>query len=212
MPGDIKYKDVNGDGQITSDDQVVLSYPTYPRLMYGFGGEYRYKQFTVGVLFKGTGNTDFFYVGQSVTQSGNTYTNGMGYVPFHNQETGNVLTFIANQKNRWTPASYSGDISTENPNARFPRLTYGYNANNSQRSDFWKGNKKYLRLQEITLNYNLRSEKFKKTGIGSIDFQLVGDNLYVWDNVGIYDPEQAQLNGRAYPIPLRLTFQIYINF
>ena len=211
LPGDIKYKDVNGDGQINTDDQVPLSYSTYPRLMYGFGSEFRYKAFTVGVLFKGTGNTDFFHVGQLVRQSGVTYTNGMGYVPFHQQETGNILSIVADQESRWTPASYSGDPATENPDARFPRLTYGYNANNSQKSTFWKGNAKYLRLQEVTMNYNWKSEMFTRIGLQSVDLQLVGNNLLVWDKVDLWDPEQAQLNGRAYPIPARFTFQIYLN-
>ncbi|MDR0699390.1 MAG: TonB-dependent receptor, partial [Tannerella sp.] len=192
LPGDIKYKDVNGDGQINTDDRVVLSYPTYPRLMYGFGGEYRWKNFTAGFLFKGTGNNTFYYTGQSVTQFSTTYTNGMGYIPFHNGELGNVQTLVADQTNRWTPASYSGDSSTENPDARFPRLTYGNNANNAQLSDFWQGNKKFLRLQEITLNYNWKPEFFRKVGVSSVDLQMVGSNLYIWDSVGIYDPEQAQ--------------------
>ncbi len=59
-PGDIKYKDITGDGKITEDDKVPLSYSPFPRLMYGFGGELRIKDFTLGVLFKGTGRTDFF--------------------------------------------------------------------------------------------------------------------------------------------------------
>ncbi|MDR1864743.1 MAG: TonB-dependent receptor [Bacteroidales bacterium] len=212
MPGDIKYKDVNGDGVIDTDDRVALSNPVFPRLMYGFGGEVKYKDLTLGVLFKGTGNTDFYHVGQRVTQSSVTYTNGMGYVPFHGGETGNVLTIVADQANRWTPASYSGDPATENPNARFPRLTFGYNANNSQLSTWWKGNNRYLRLQEITLNYHLRQDFLQKVHISSMDLQLVGSNLYAWDRVDLWDPEQAALNGRAYPIPMRITFQMYLNF
>ncbi|MDR1666996.1 MAG: TonB-dependent receptor [Bacteroidales bacterium] len=212
LPGDIKYKDVNGDGQINTDDRVVLSYPTYPRLMYGFGGEYQWKNLTVGFLFKGTGDNNFYYVGQSVTQFSVTYTNGMGYVPFHNGELGNVQSLVAEQANRWTPESWSGDKATENPNARFPRLTYGNNANNAQLSDFWQGNKKFLRLQEISVNYKWKPDFFRKVGVTSLDFQLVGNNLYVWDSIGIYDPEQAQYNGRSYPIPLRVTFQIYLHF
>jgi TonB-linked outer membrane protein, SusC/RagA family/TonB-dependent outer membrane receptor, SusC/RagA subfamily, signature region len=209
LPGDIKYKDVNGDGQINTDDRVVLSYPTYPRLMYGFGGEFKYKNLTIGVLFKGTGDTDFFHVGYNDPDAG---INGMGYVPFYGQEIGNVLTILADPQNRWTPASYSGDPSTENPNARFPRLSYGYNANNSQLSTFWKGNSKYLRLQEVTVNYNWKSPIFRTIGLTSVDLQLVGDNLYVWDQVKLWDPEQAHKNGAAYPIPARLTFQVYLNF
>ena len=212
LPGDIKYKDVNGDGVIDSDDRVPLSYPTYPRLNYGFGGEFRWKSFTVSILFKGTGNNDYYHVGQSVSQFGSNYTNGMGYVPFYQGEMGNVMTIVADQKNRWTPESYSGDRSTENPNARFPRLSYEYNANNVQPSDFWKANKKFLRFQELMLSYNWKSDFLQKAGLRSVDLQLVGNNLYIWDQVNLFDPEQAQYNGRAYPIPLRVTFQIYVNF
>jgi TonB-linked SusC/RagA family outer membrane protein len=215
-PGDIKYRDMNGDGRIDSDDRVPLSYSTYPLLMYGFGGEFRYKAFTVGILFKGTGKTDYFHVGQSVTQNNVTYVNGMGYVPFHGENSGNVLTIVNDPNNRWIPLDYALEHGidpslAENPNARFPRLQYGYNANNSQLSDFWQGDARYLRLQEITLNYNLKSSVLQKLRVQSIDFQLVGTNLYVWDKVKLFDPEQAQYNGRVYPIPSTYAIQIYVN-
>ncbi len=203
-PGDIKYKDVNGDGRIDSDDEVPLAYDNYPRLMYGFGGEFRYKNLTFGFLFKGIGKKDFFYTSES---------DGFGYYPFLYGETGNVLSIVADQKNRWTPASYSGDPSTENPNARFPRLSYGGSANNTKKSTFWKANGQYIRLQEISINYNLKLKELSKIGVSSIDLQLVGQDLYVWDKIGgLWDPEQTTKNGRAYPIPARYSFQMYINF
>jgi TonB-linked SusC/RagA family outer membrane protein len=207
QPGDIKYKDVNGDGKINNDDKVPLSYNTYPLLMYGIGGEFRYRNITFGILFKGTGKTDFFYVGQN---------NGMGYVPFHGGQSGNVLSIANDPANRWIPADYAlahgiDPSLAENPNARFPKLKYGYNENNSQLSDFWKGDARYLRLQEITLNYNLKNRILRGIGISSVDIQLVGNNLYVWDKVKIFDPEQAQYNGRKYPIPAVYTLQLYIN-
>jgi TonB-linked SusC/RagA family outer membrane protein len=198
-PGDIKYKDINGDGLINSDDRIALSTPVYPRLMYGFGGEFHYKNFRAGILFKGTGDTPYFPI-------------GMGYTPFYGGKLGNVLTIAGEQENRWTPASYSGNPATENPNAMYPRLTYGYNANNSQVSSFWQRNSKYLRLQEITLNYNLKPQFLRKVGITSVDVQAVGSNLYVWDDVKLFDPEQAEYIGLAYPIPARYTLQLYINF
>ena len=113
MPGDIKYRDVNGDGVINSDDRVPLSYSTYPLLMYGFGGEFRYKDFTLGVLFKGTGKTDFFHVGYG--------GNGTGYIPFYQGINGNVLKIANDPKNRWIPTDYATangiDPSlAENPN------------------------------------------------------------------------------------------------
>ena len=216
MPGDIKYKDINGDGVINSDDKVYLSDPTYPRLMYGFGGEIQYKNFTLGILFKGTGKTNFYHVGYYHEEYG---TNGPGYVPFNNGRIGNVLTMVNDPSNRWVPREYAEqhhdiiDVSkAENPNARFPRLSYGYNDNNSQLSTFWKNDSRYLRLSEVTLNYNLKREFLNRIGISSADIQFVGSNLYIWDKVKDWDPEQGYRNGRAYPIPSRYTLQFYLNF
>lgn len=205
LPGDIKYKDVNGDGVINSDDQVPLSYKAnYPRLMYGFGGEVRWKKLTLGFLFKGTGNVDNFCV--------DGYK-AFGFLPFSSGETGNTLAITANQANRWTPREISGDASTENPNAMFPRLSYGNDHNSTQPSTFWKTNARYLRLQEINLNYNLSAGKIlKQLGVSSLDLQFVASNICVWSPFKHFDPEQAYYNGGAYPIPARYAFQMYINF
>jgi TonB-linked SusC/RagA family outer membrane protein len=214
-PGDIKYKDVNGDGKIDNDDRVPLSRSTMPVLMYGFGGEFKYKNLTLGILFKGTGKTDFYHVGQTVTRNNTSYQNGMGYVPFYNGVSGNVLALANNPANRWIPMDYAiangiDPSLAENPNARFPKLQYGMNVNNSQLSDFWKDDARYLRLQEVTVSYNLTSKWLKRMKISAIDLQLVGSNIYVWDKVKIFDPEQAQFNGAVYPIPAVYTIQLYI--
>ncbi len=201
-PGDIKYMDVNGDGVINNDDRIPLSYSPMPRLMYGFGFEARHKALTLGVLLRGTGRTDFFL-----------NNNGFGYLPFYGGQIGNVLSIVNNQENRWTPASYSGDASTEKQDVLFPRLSYGRNANNEVYSSFWLSDSRYLRLQEVTLNYSLKRDMLKRVlGIKSVDFQLVGYNLAVWDKVKIWDPELAKNNGYSYPIPSRFAFQCYVNF
>jgi hypothetical protein len=203
-PGDLKYKDMNGDGRIDGEDQVPLTYRSmYPMLMYGFGGEFRYKSLSVGILMKGTGKIDYF-------------RNSWGYIPFHGGATGNVLEQFKDPATRWIPKAYAETHGidpgfAENPNAKLPRMQYGYNSNNSQTSDFWKGDARYLRLQEITLNYNLRNDFLKRLGISSVDLQLVGSNLYVWDKVKVFDPEQADRNGEIYPIPTVYSFQMYIR-
>ena len=206
-PGDIKYKDVNGDGVITDDDKVPLfAYSGIPQFMYGFGAEVRYKNWTLNVLFKGTGNNYFLYG----DKDGSKFD---GYIPFNGGYKGNVLALAYNPANRWTSADYSGNRATENPNARFPRLSYGNNANNTKPSTFWKGNARYLRLQELSLNYNLHTPGLRKAlGLQSIDFQIMCENLAVWDGVEIFDPEQAMQTGHAYPIPRRFSLQIYLNF
>lgn len=204
-PGDLKYKDINGDGKIDENDQVPISYrQMYPQLMYGFGGQFRYKNLTVGVLFKGTGKVDYF-------------RNNTGYIPFNNGERGNVLVQFNDPSTRWIPRAYAEahgmDLAlAENPNAQLPRLQYGNNSNNTQLSDFWKGDARYLRLQEVTINYNLKTDFLKKAGITSVDLQLVGNNLYVWDKVKTFDPEQADKVGTVYPIPAVYSFQLYVNF
>lgn len=206
-PGDIKYKDINGDGIITDDDQVPLfSNSGVPQFMYGFGGEFRYKNWTLNVMFKGIGNNYFLYGGSD----GGRFD---GYMPFNNGYKGNVLTVAYDPANRWTAAEYSGNMATENPDARFPRLYYGHNVNNTKPSTFWRGNSRYLRLQELSLNYNLRTPGMKKAlGLQSIDFQIMCENLAVWDSVELFDPEQAVYCGQAYPIPRRFSLQIYLNF
>ena len=204
FPGDLKYKDVNGDGVIDEEDYVPLSFKDmFPVFYYGFGGSFNYKSFSIGVLFKGTGKVDY-------------YKNDTGYIPFNSQRSGNVLKQHADPSTRWIPKWYCEangiDVKyAENPNAQLPLLKYGENRNNRQLSDFWKGNAQYLRLQEITINYNLKHDILKKIGIVSIDLQLVGNNLYIWDKVKIFDPEQANKLGAVYPIPSTYSFQLYIN-
>jgi hypothetical protein len=203
-PGDLKYKDINGDGKIDSDDEVPLTFKDmYPLLMYGFGGEFRYKSFSVGILFKGTGKVDYF-------------RNGWGYIPFQGGETGNILTQFKDPSTRWIPRDYAithgiDPSLAENPNALLPRLQYGNNNNNSRTSDFWKGDARYLRLQEVTINYNIKNNFLQKIGVASVDVQLVGNNLYVWDKVKVFDPEQANRRGEVYPIPAVYSLQLYIR-
>ena len=205
----LKLADVNGDGVVNSDDQVPVSYQDYPRLMYGFGGEFRWKKLTLGVRFSGIGNTDYYKIW--------TWgSNNVGYIPFYDGKLGNVLTIAANPANRWIPADYDDPSipasMRENPNAMFPRLSYGSNQNNAQASTFWKGNRKYLRLDEISLNYNCNCNLLKSIGINSIDLAVVANDLHTWDSVKLFDPELATSNGRAYPIPGRVSFQAIVHF
>jgi TonB-linked SusC/RagA family outer membrane protein len=217
LPGDIKYKDINGDGVINTLDKVPLTHSDYPLLMFGVGGEFTYKNLSLGVLFKGTGRTPFYYVGMSKTYKDVTEVNGKGYMPFYNGTEGNVITLANDPKNRWIPREYALqegiDLSlAENPDARFPRLQYGKNSNNTQLSSFWQDDARYIRLQEVTLSYRVSPAFLKRVGVTSMDLQFVGNNLYIWDNVKIFDPEQAAWNGRKYPIPTTYSVQAYINF
>lgn len=204
-PGDIKYRDVNGDGVINSDDRVPLSYGNnVPRVMFGIGGEFNYKDFTVSMLFKGNTGVNYYRVGMG---------HDAGWIPFYNGEMGNVLKMVNNPKNRWIPAWYSGDPSTENPNAMFPRLSYGSNTNNSQLSTFWKKNGSFLRFQELNFRYVFRHRKWlRAAGLSSLECDFVINNLFTIDSAKYFDPEQAWYNGAAYPIPTTYSLQMYFRF
>ena len=199
LPGDIKYKDVNGDGIITDDDQVPISYSNTPQIQYGFASEFKWKSWSLSIFFEGTGKANFFY-------------GGTGFYPFNWESTGNVLDIVAIQNNRWTPASYSGTTATENPNARFPRLTYGNNENNNRNSTFWLADASYLRLKNVELSYRLAKPWMKKYGISGTTFSVFGDNLACWDKVNIWDPGQASSNGAVYPLQRTFTFQLNVQF
>jgi hypothetical protein len=199
LPGDIKYQDVNGDGIINSDDIVPIGNARIPKIQYGFAGSAKWKGIDLNIFFRGSGKSDFFF-------------GGTGFYPFAGERLGNVLSIVNDQKNRWTPASYSGDPATENPNARFPRLTYGNNTNNNRASTFWMADASYLRLKTIELGYTLPKRITEKMSMSNLRLSLIGDNLYVWDKVKFWDPEQASTNGAVYPLTRSYTLVLQMSF
>lgn len=198
LPGDIKYKDINGDGKIDTEDYIYFDYSNVPQITYGVAGEIGYKDWTLSVFFQGAAMSKFMYNGN--------------YFPYNGGNVGNVLTIANDPANRWIPAEYSGSPATENPNARFPRLSYGSFLNNEQPSTFWLASNDYLRLKNVELAYRLKSDFLQKVSLESVDISVIGENLWVWDNVKLWDPEQATYNGRAYPIQRRYTLNLVMNF
>ncbi|MBN1768207.1 MAG: TonB-dependent receptor [Prolixibacteraceae bacterium] len=201
LPGDIKYKDINGDGIVNDYDIVPLEYSSTPQVQYGFATEFGWKKWSLNVLFEGVSRVKYF-------------SGGNGFFPFSGRETGNVLMPVVDQANRWTSAEISGDPATENPDARFPRLTYGNNSNNNRNSTFWLNDASYLRLKNVQLSYQTDAAFLSRVGIENATFSLIGDNLHVWDKLEdkIFDPAQASGNGARYPLQRVFTFQVNLKF
>ncbi|MFT4071087.1 MAG: TonB-dependent receptor [Dysgonamonadaceae bacterium] len=202
--GDIRYKDVNGDGVIDPDDEVPLGYSAIPRFQYGFAGEFRWKNWSLGLFLEGISSAKFFYGGD-------------GYYPFVGKQKGNILTIVADPKNRWIPREYAqangiDPSMAENPQAMFPRLTYGNSDNNNRASTFWLADAKYLRLSSVEVGYTLNGLWLKKYGMERVTFSVVGNNLAVWDNMKYWDAAQASSNGAVYPLQRTFTGQIVVNF
>lgn len=198
-PGDIKYKDINADGKIDDDDIVPIGKSAVPGIIYGFGSELQWKSISFAFRFQGAGDANFFL-------------GGPGMYPFAGDETGNILKIVNDQTNRWTPSWYSGDPNTENPNAKFPRLDYGNNLNNNRNSTFWLANSRYLRLKEIQLGYTLPRELTKRMRMSHCRIYATGFNLWVWDAIKLWDPEQANSNGTAYPISRTFNLGLEVRF
>lgn len=198
-PGDIKYKDVNADGKIDDDDIVPIGKSSVPGLIYGFGSEISYKSFSFAFRFQGAGESNFFL-------------GGAGMYPFAGGETGNILEIVNDDSKRWTPGWYSGDPNTENPKARFPRLDYGENLNNNRNSTFWLANARYLRLKEIQVGYTLPNNFIKRLKMSHVRVYATGFNLWVWDSIKLWDPEQASSNGAVYPISRTFNMGLEVRF
>ncbi|MNR05677.1 TonB dependent receptor [compost metagenome] len=199
MPGDVKYKDVNGDGLINNDDVVPIGASRVPSLIYGFGFSVLWKGFDINIHLQGAGSSSYFINGASV-------------YPFVDSGWGNVLTEVGDPKNRWISKEISGNPATENPNAKYPRLSYGGNANNYRESTYWLRDGAYLRLKNVELGYTLPSRLMSSIHVNKARVYVMGYNLAVWDSLKIWDPELGSGNGMNYPISKTITLGLTVNF
>lgn len=193
-PGDIKYKDINGDGVINSFDQVQdVGNPSVPELVYGFGLNAEWKGFYAGIFFQGAGNTSTV-LGAS---------NSEGFFPF---QWGFDETSIRKEAlNRWSD-------DNPNPNAMFPRLRSTSHPHNSAPSTWWMRNASFLRLKNVEIGYNFNNLK-NKLGVQSMRIYVMGYNLAVWDQIKMWDPEIGNANaGMNYPLPRTFTFGLDFTF
>lgn len=181
-PGDLKYKDLNGDNVIDENDITAIGDAKIPQINYGAQAGLAYAGFDLRVLFQGTGKST-------------TYNSGATYWEFLNR-TGNVSE---HHLERWTPGS--------GQSAGYPRLTLS-NPNNFVANSYWVRENSFLRLKFLELGYSLPSQLIDKIRMKGARIFVNGHNLLVWDKVKQKDPE-IQDNGLAYPI-LR-TFSMGLN-
>lgn len=197
QPGDIKYKDVNGDGVINDGDRVAVGSTRRPNLIYGIGTSAKWKGLDVSVLFQGAGKSSFFTYGKTV-------------YAFSEGEWGVPLKDLMGP-NRWISADISGNPATENPNASYPRLSFGGNANNYRESTFWLRNGAYLRLKTLDIGYTVPKKIVNKFHGSGIRIFVVGTNLLTWSKFKLWDPEMASSRGEEYPLAKSITLGLNIN-
>jgi len=202
QPGDIKYKDVNGDGVINDGDRVAIGATRKPNLIYGVGISSQWKGLDVSVHFQGAGKCTFPIYGKTV-------------YAFNEGEWGNILKDLVGS-DRWISADISGDPATENPNAAYPRLSFGGNSNNYRESTFWLRNGSYLRLKTVDVGYTLPTQIVNRFHLNKVRVFLVGTNLVTWSSFKLWDPEltepkDGKVPGEVYPLAKSVTLGLSIN-
>lgn len=199
QPGDIKYKDVNGDGIINGNDKVAIGATTKPNLIYGFGISAQWNGFDFNVHFQGSGKSSFFIEGHTV-------------FAFSDNQWGNVLENLV--ENRWVDAQTAeklGIPANENPNASYPRLSFGKNDNNQQKSTFWLRNGSYLRLKTLEVGYTLPKSIVNKIKFNRVRVFFIGTNLLTFAKFKEWDPELGSSTGTEYPLSKVLTLGLTVN-
>ena len=169
-PGDMKYRDIDGDGKITPDDRIRMDDNDIPRFQGGVTLNASFKNFDLAVLFQGAAGARQYV---SAGESGNI---------------GNFLLDI--YENRWT---------IENPSSVHPRIANRNDQYYSGGNTYWFRSTDYIRLKNLELGYNLPSFIAEKAGVRNLRVYVNGLNLFTWDKLGVYDPETASSTGQYYP-------------
>lgn len=197
QPGDIKYKDVNGDGVVNAGDRVAIGATSAPNLIYGLGLSVVWRNFDFNLLFQGAGKSTFSIYGKCVHA-------------FSEGQWGNIFKGMLDD--RWISRDISGDAATENPNATYPRLSYGANSNNQQESTFWLRDGRYLRLKNLDFGYTFPKALIQKIHLSNLRIYVSGQNLlFISKKFDMWDPESRQPRGEDYPITKAFTAGLQIS-
>lgn len=187
-PGDIKYKDINGDGVINDNDYVPIGWGSVPEIMYGFGFTVGYKNLSIGALFQGVGNVDAMLSGE-------------GMMPFSNGLTsGNIFTDI---DSRWTEDNPRQDV-------KYPRLMPANSNMNYEPSTWWLRKSHYLRLKNLQIAYSIPKKLTRKVHLDGANIFFQGVNLLTFSPFKLWDVELGDGRGATYPNIS--TYSLGINF
>ena len=184
-PGDVKYKDQNGDNIIDQLDIVPMGYAGgYPEMYFAGTIGLEWKGLGVDALFQGIANQTLYLNTKSV------------FWPLRGQNT--ITTFSAD---RWTPETKE--------TATLPRLSLLENANNYRRNDIWLTSGDYLKLRRVEVYYKFSDSLLNKLKMKSAKIYVRGMNLFSLDNIDVVDPEEI---GVTYPTMASYHLGINLGF
>ncbi len=188
-PGDMVYKDLNGDGVIDQNDQKAIGYSVYPQYSFGVNAGFNFKNFDFSMSWVGAANTSRYL--------GDTYRTAFGATLDRS-----LLQYMAD--GRWTPET--ADTAT------YPRMTLSGSSNNTKNSDFWLRDASYVRLKNLELGYNFKSAFLKNMGVNNLRTFINGTNLVTIDKLDIADPESKTANDSKYPLTKVFNLGVKLSF
>ncbi len=189
-PGDIRYRDLNGDGVVDALDRTAIGGTEDPQIVFGFGSNLRYKAVDFGFFFQGVSRT-YRIIG------------GSNFIPGSaNGAMGNIFD---NVSDRWTLDNPRQDVF-------YPRLSDYQSANNNLASTWWLRDMSFIRLRNIEVGYSLPSKILDHLAIRNFRIFLRGNNLLTVSDFKLWDPELGVNNGMRYPIMKSVSMGLELNF
>lgn len=192
--GDVLFQDLNGDGKIDSEDLTAIGSP-HPKFTYGFTNNFSYKNFDITLFIQGSHGAKILNYLKRNTEALNNY--------YYNQ--------LTTAFDRWTP---------NNPDSDIPRFTQS-NPNNRAISDRFVEDGSYLRIQTLSIGYQLPQNLMNKLFIKNARVYLSAQNLYTFTKYSGFDPELGSFNrsitlmnidNGKYPNPRTITIGANIEF
>jgi TonB-linked SusC/RagA family outer membrane protein len=196
--GDIKYRDVSGDGQITTLDQVPIGYPTTPEIVYGFGFSFGYKAFDLSAFFQGVARESFW-----ISTTDDSSTGRISTAPFLN----NTQLLKAYADSHWSEENQ--DIYALWP--RFSTVSSLGHNNNIQQSTWFMQNGAFLRVKQIELGYSVPQNVLARIKLSSARIYLNTSNPFIWSEFKLWDAEMGG-EGLGYPIQKVFNLGIQVSF
>lgn len=226
--GDIKYKDINGDGVINENDKTNIGSPM-PKFTFGWTNTFRYKNFDLSIFINGSyGNKVFNYLKMKLTHMNSAWTNQLTDV-----KNRTILQPIDPNKDYsagvdrgdgvlvWNWYDDISNTQVYNANSSLPRLSINDPNDNDAISDRYIENGSYLRLKNITLGYTFPKSLLKKIKLESLRVYANIQNLWTITGYDGYDPEIGTstasvnvmgLDNGRYPSPTTYSFGLNVSF
>jgi TonB-linked SusC/RagA family outer membrane protein len=195
LAGDIKYRDITGDGVVNSDDQVAIGYPTQPEIIYGFGASLRYKRLDFSFYFQGSARSSFFIDPKAMQ-------------PFFQAEDNKTKYLYQNGLLQVISDNYWSE-NNQNPYAFWPRLSTWRVESNLKQSTWWMRNGNFIRLKTVDMGYNIG--KIKRLGLDGGRIYLSATNLFAISNFKLWDVEMGG-NGLGYPVQSVYSLGLELTF